>query len=90
MVEPATTIMGGMIGAVIALLWNDPYRNNMGQYTSRQNGFASWLSQAAVGALLGAALTSVVIAFVLTNPALGILLLIGGMYFVYTTKVDPR
>ncbi|WP_144427173.1 hypothetical protein [Halolamina pelagica] len=90
MVEPATTIVGALIGAVIGVIWSDPYRDNLGRYTTRRNGFGSWVWQAVMGGFLGAIFIRPAMILIASNPLFGIL---GGLvilYMTYSMMVDPR
>lgn len=90
MVEPVSTTVGGIIGAIIGLFWSDPFRNKKGQFTTRQSGFESWILQAIVGAFAGAAITTLVLPALFGNPILGLTVLAGITYFCYMKFVDPR
>ena len=90
MVEPVSIAVGGVIGAIIALVWSDPFRDNRGRYTSRQNGYRSWVMQAIIGAFLGAGITTVLVALLIANPLIVLAALIGLSYFAYVKYVDPR
>lgn len=83
-------ILGGIIGAVLNVFWQDPYRNRMGQYKTRTSGFQSWIIQAALGAIAGSALTTAVGAFLVSSPLIVGLVLLVGCWFVYKREVDPR
>ena len=72
MVDPATTILGGLVGAIIGVFFGDPYRNGAGQFTTRQKGFASWIFQATFGALFGATLTGITVPILVINPIFGL------------------
>lgn len=85
-----SAILGGVIGAMIGVLWSDPFRNELGHYTTRPEGFKSWLLQAAVGGVVGAAVTSAAAPLVLGIPHIVLPVLALGAYIVYRKEVDPR
>lgn len=90
MVDPVTTAVGGLLGAMIAVLWSDPYRNRKGQYTSYARGYQSWSFQAIMGGFVGASLTSLVLPFLVLNPLASVVGLTIVSYLVYVKLVDPR
>jgi len=83
-------VAGGIVGAVVNLMWQDAYRDRRGRYRTHRGGFGNWLAQAAIGAVVGAGLTPVVVmAFVASPP---VTLVVGGFicWFLYKDRVDPR
>lgn len=83
-------MLGGVIGAVLNVFWQDPYRNGMGQYKTHSSGFTSWIFQGALGAVAGSGLTTLIVSFFYASPAIVGLLLLLGCWIVYKKEVDPR
>lgn len=81
--------MGGLVGAIIGIIWSDPHRNSMGRYTTHRRGWQNWVLQASLGGIMGALLTPLVMQFVTQNP-IAIVILAVATYFIYTGFVDPR
>lgn len=82
--------VGGIVGAIIGLLWSDPYRNGLGQYQTYNQSAATWVVQAATGGILGSAILPVVLTMIASSPELVIPMGAIGLYLTYTKAVDPR
>lgn len=90
MLDPITPAIGGLLGAVIGVIWSDPFRDNSGQFTTRKSGFGSWITQAIIGGFFGALLTTFAISYLANNPVIGIVGFFLLLYAVYRIFIDPR
>lgn len=90
MVTPGTVVIGGLVGAVIGVFWSNPYRDSAGRYTTRSNGFSSWIFQAVAGGVVGAIVTPFVFSLLIASPLVVMVGLGIGLYMIYRHFVDPR
>lgn len=90
MISPGTLIVGGVLGALVGIIWSEPFRDRRGRYTTRNRGFQSWMIQGVLGALIGAALLNATFPLIVANPLAGTVLLLAVAYAAYWLFVDPR
>lgn len=90
MVASLGWIIGGIAGVLIGILLGDPFRNSQGQFTSRQNGFVSWVIQLFITGGIGALAGDVLLPIILDNQLTGIVVVVLVGYIVYRFGVDPR
>ena len=90
MLSVDTVIVGGLFGAVIGLLTSDPFRDDMGRYTTRTRGFSNWVVQTVFCSFIGALVTPSLIPILVVYPVVGVA--VGGLiiYGIYHLLVDPR
>jgi len=90
MTEPALMAFGGVIGAIIGLLWSDPYRDRRGRYKTHQRSHGNWLFQGATGGIIGAIVTPPLFIAIISNPWVGPLIFFIATSMIYKKFVDPR
>jgi len=90
MIDPVSTSVGGVLGAIIGAFWGDPFRDSEGKYRPYWDSFFQWVAQVVIGAGIGNAVTAPVTEFVLEYPSIGVIAIIIGSYAVYVEEIDPR
>jgi len=86
----ALVAFGGVVGAVIGILWSDPYRDQEGRYKTHGRSHGSWLLQGAIGGIIGAIVTPPLFIAMIGNPWVGPIVFFAGTFLIYKRFVDPR